>query len=362
MIMKLEGTEKSAGAFRVASSITLAICLLVFFSITLPSGAHGQEENDQDNDGMDDVWETENGLNSSDPADADLDPDLDGLTNREEYENSTDPARNDTDSDGMTDGWEVLYGLDPLVNDAEVDKDRDGLPNLREFQIGTDPTDPLEPWPGVDDDEDDDTCEDEGANSVFCVGLFFILVVGIVVLLIGIGIYSKIRKDRLMDHETRQRIVDYLKDHPGAYYSQVRKDLDLAHGVMTHHLNMLEQQELIFSKQDRSYRRFYLDGMYTKGPIVVGKQKDVLDLIRRYPGLSQSEIGRRLEMGRMIVSYHINQLEELGMIWKQKHGRENFIFSKGGLTMKDGLMDATGNILGADQYDSSVSGRGEVET
>ncbi|PIZ58564.1 hypothetical protein COY23_00360, partial [bacterium (Candidatus Torokbacteria) CG_4_10_14_0_2_um_filter_35_8] len=41
-------------------------------------------EEDQDSDGMPDTWESEHGLNPSDPSDADLDNDNDGLTNKEE--------------------------------------------------------------------------------------------------------------------------------------------------------------------------------------------------------------------------------------------------------------------------------------
>jgi len=330
--MKKEEKAGRADAFSIATSTALALLLLAFFSTTFAHTVVGQDTNDQDEDGMDDTWEAQYNLNSSDPSDANLDPDQDQLTNREEYRNNTDPTRNDTDSDGMPDGWEVMYGLDPNFNDSEMDKDNDGLPNLREFEIHTDPTDPLDPPTSVDDDDttDDDVPvsgdEDNAMGSpLFCLVFVFMLIAGLIILIVGIGIYSKIRKDRLMDHETRQRIVDYVRENPGAYYSQMRKDLDVAHGVLTHHLNMLEQQELLFSKQDRSYRRFYLDGMHRKGPIVVGKQKEVLDMVRRYPGSSQSEIGRRLDMGRMIVSYHINQLEDLGLIFKIRHGRENLI-------------------------------------
>jgi len=46
----------------------------------------------------------------------------------------------DTDLDGMADWWEALYGLDPAVDDAGLDPDLDGLTNLQEFQGITDPT------------------------------------------------------------------------------------------------------------------------------------------------------------------------------------------------------------------------------
>ncbi len=45
------------------------------------------------------------------------DPDHDGLTNLEEYQNGTDPNNADSDGDGITDGGEVDQGTDP--NDSE---------------------------------------------------------------------------------------------------------------------------------------------------------------------------------------------------------------------------------------------------
>jgi uncharacterized repeat protein (TIGR02543 family)/LPXTG-motif cell wall-anchored protein len=95
---------------------------------------------DTDDDGMPDGWEVDNGLDPTDPTDANEDPDGDGLTNKEEYDNGTDPNDSDTDDDGMPDGWEVDNDLDPTdPTDAGKDPDNDGLTNKDEYDNGTDP-------------------------------------------------------------------------------------------------------------------------------------------------------------------------------------------------------------------------------
>ncbi|MBN1443212.1 MAG: VWA domain-containing protein [Planctomycetes bacterium] len=103
---------------------------------------------DGDQDGMPDRWEIANGTDPDKPDDRE-DPDGDGLPNGEEYERGTDPLDPDTDDGGESDGSEVRRGADPLdpaddrickltsfgLIERVSDSDRDGVRPIRRANV-----------------------------------------------------------------------------------------------------------------------------------------------------------------------------------------------------------------------------------
>jgi hypothetical protein len=84
--------------------------------------------------GIPDSWALAHGLDPNDPAMPFEDPDHDGLTNLQEFQNGTDPHSPDTDGDGLTDGQEVLmYGTNPALFSTDGTGISDGI----EIQTGT---------------------------------------------------------------------------------------------------------------------------------------------------------------------------------------------------------------------------------
>lgn len=121
---------------------------------------------DVDGDGLPTIWEMRQGLDPEDSADAEMDADNDGLSNKDEYQAGSDAQQPDTDGDGLTDGdevhihkssptatdtdsdsmpdaFEVAHALNPAdANDAAHDSDNDGATNLEEYRTDTSPSDP----------------------------------------------------------------------------------------------------------------------------------------------------------------------------------------------------------------------------
>ncbi|MFZ6028687.1 MAG: VWA domain-containing protein [Chloroflexota bacterium] len=65
----------------------------------------------------------------------------------------------DSDGDGLPDSWEDYWGTDPTVDDAGQDPDNDGSTNYEEWQDGTDPFDPDTDDDGESDSSDADPFE-----------------------------------------------------------------------------------------------------------------------------------------------------------------------------------------------------------
>jgi hypothetical protein len=76
-------------------------------------------DDDNDNDGLPDSYETSNGLDAYNPGDAALDNDNDGLTNIEEFKLGTGLGNADSDGDGYSDKAEVDAGTSPTDSESK---------------------------------------------------------------------------------------------------------------------------------------------------------------------------------------------------------------------------------------------------
>jgi DNA-binding MarR family transcriptional regulator len=361
----------------------ISITILLMVLILIPSTPAPTNDYDSDSDGMSDVWEEEHGLEANNSTDASEDNDQDGLTNLEEYNNgtnSTDPNDPDTDGGGINDSAEKSYGTDPNdpVDDDQVDSDNDEMPdlweeehnfepespadapldadddgytNLEEYKNNTNPLDFDDPWPPKKDDisadgDDEGMMGAGGLNTIGICSLIFI-VPGIVILLIIIFVYTKMRRDKLLEHDTRNKIYEYINHNPGTHYRAVMSDLDLHMGTLTHHLNMLETQRYIKSYQDGMYRRFYpIDAKIDTGLILTDVQKKILHAVQGNPGISQTGIAKKLGITRKIVHYHIKLLADAGFVHSETVGRETNLHYLGGLDLDGTATSTTGGRAG----------------
>ncbi|MGA1821696.1 MAG: PKD domain-containing protein, partial [Thermoplasmatota archaeon] len=136
-----------------------------------------------------------------------------------------------------------------------------------------------------------------------------------------IPLYTRIKKDAVLDNFQRGRIYQYILMNPGDHFSHIKKMLALNSGTLTYHLSVLERREFIKSRSDGRFRRFYPFEMRVEQ----GPHRDIQELILAYlannPGISQREIANALNIHVSTVNYHVNMMVGAGLLRSSKEGR-----------------------------------------
>jgi predicted transcriptional regulator len=136
-------------------------------------------------------------------------------------------------------------------------------------------------------------------------------------LLLIIPLYTKIRRERVLDHFVRGQIYGYILANPGEHYNAIKQALNLTNGSLAHHLKTLEREEFIKSRKFGLYRRFYPKNMRIPddGDFHMNNvQKNIVTVIGENPGISQKEIAKAMNVTPPTVNYHIGILASAKMI------------------------------------------------
>ena len=143
-------------------------------------------------------------------------------------------------------------------------------------------------------------------------------------LLFFLPMYTKIKRERVLDHFVRGQIFGYIQANPGEHYNGIKDALGLTNGSLAHHLRTLEREQFVKSKRYGLYRRFYpmsyrmpAEDAYQPNEI----QVTILGTIRERPGITQKEIAERLGLSPPTVNYHVSVLADRNLIRVDHQGR-----------------------------------------
>ncbi|TLZ56909.1 MAG: MarR family transcriptional regulator, partial [Methanobacteriota archaeon] len=137
-------------------------------------------------------------------------------------------------------------------------------------------------------------------------------------------LYSRLKKEEVLDHFVRGQIYGYIVSHPGQHYNSMRADLKVTNGTLAHHLRTLEMMGFIKSYREGVFKRFYpieVSVPQGRGVQLSDLQTHILEMIRGGSGPTQADIASRLEVTQQTVSYNLRTLSREGAIRLEKDGR-----------------------------------------
>lgn len=132
-----------------------------------------------------------------------------------------------------------------------------------------------------------------------------------------------------LELETRRRIYQHLQKTPGTHMREIGRELDIPMGTLEYHLHYLVKANLLTTRQDARYTRYFPTGELSR------REKDVLAILRQKvprqvaahlllaPGSSHGQILTKFALSPSTLSFHIKKLVTTGIVSQEKSGREN---------------------------------------
>lgn len=136
-----------------------------------------------------------------------------------------------------------------------------------------------------------------------------------------VPLFSRLKREEVLDHETRGMIRGYVIANPGDHFNSIKASLKLKNGTLAHHIHILEREKIIKSVKDGKYRRFFPMGMRIADRAFPTKiEKLILDIVKETPGVTQKDIASQLGISQPTISYHITKLRKAKRLRTEKHG------------------------------------------
>ena len=84
-----------------------------------------------------------------------------------------------------------------------------------------------------------------------------------------------ISKEKVLNLKTRQELYNFISENPGLHLREIFRKVNLSFGCLRYHLNYLEKLNLIFSRPDLKYKRYYVKESIGR------KDLEILNILRQ---------------------------------------------------------------------------------
>ena len=138
----------------------------------------------------------------------------------------------------------------------------------------------------------------------------------IVVIILGASLlsYTRIKRKKIMENETRQMIYAYVLRNPGAHYSRIRRELNISGNTLTHHIRKLREAELIRVKTEGNFKFIYPYWTNDLGCQTTPGQQEIIALLIKMNGATVKELAGVLGKKPRTIRYHMGNLADRGAV------------------------------------------------
>jgi predicted transcriptional regulator len=137
----------------------------------------------------------------------------------------------------------------------------------------------------------------------------------------------------LFQNEKRLGILTQVLNNPGVHHNEIQRNCDLKKGQLQWHLDTLLKHGIIKKEKFGQYTIYFpitssaeaiedYKDQFTKSKTT----QEVLNTIKKHPGINSADVSRILNLSRNSIKYHIDKLLEHHYVRLEKNGRVNEIY------------------------------------
>jgi predicted transcriptional regulator len=134
-------------------------------------------------------------------------------------------------------------------------------------------------------------------------------------------------------NENRLNILTEILNNPGIHHNELLRSCNLKKGQLQWHIDTLLKHSIIKKEKYGQYAIYFPITSSTEAIQVFKNQftkskttLEILNTIKKYPGINSAEISRIMNLSRNSIKYHIDKLLEKHFIRLEKKGRINELY------------------------------------
>ena len=133
-----------------------------------------------------------------------------------------------------------------------------------------------------------------------------------------------------VEDSKRVRILEFIKANPGTHLRRIKRELNLAMGVIQYHLYRLERERNIVSVRHGLYKRYYADhGLKIEEREILNvlsqeTERDLVLYLIKNPEATQKELSEFARISASSTNWHMKRLSKAGFVEARRNG--GFVF------------------------------------
>ncbi len=188
--------------------------------------------------------------------------------------------------------------------------------------------------PDVSDESAQTNAVDDGniANAIWplvaALGIGAGLAYAVISKMAFAAMHTKITNDDVLKNETRSRIYDIIKSHPGICVNEISGKAGVGWSSVIYHISVLAGKNMIVTSFRGKKKHVFENGnAYRKDEKqrIMATSNDTAAAILRFiesnPGSTQKEMTAALGFSSSLTSWHTANLESTGLIQKERDGK-----------------------------------------